>query len=350
MMRTIIKYTILSFILFIGCDIDKSPLSNNDNVVPMQLTSSGHDCESFWSPDGNHIAFLTSKNTFNPLASGVFFELWVMNKDGSNQRPLFNRDALPGETIHVKSVTWCLDSYNIVIEINISQRSEIWRVDLDNNKIRLTSINEKAFHPICAPNLTQIAFLIRGTTLFYNSYWIDTNFLYISNLNGSEKKLLVDGPVEIFAWKNDSKSIIYSQYDLKNENFEIWEASIDGLSKKQISNSIESEYEPSFSFDGNHIAFHANHSVFITSSNNFQPKLLLEGAVRPRWIPNKNLLYVINEEEKGGGYFWARASIVNMEGKIIKTLNPDHVQNVDFSPDGKYLVYAKNGNLWMEKF
>jgi len=165
-----------------------------------------------------------------------------------------------------------------------------------------------------------------------------------------KKKLLVDGPVERFAWKNDSKSIIYSQYDLKNENFEIWEASIDGLSKKQISNSIESEYEPSFSFDGNHIAFHANHSVFITSSNNFQPKLLLEGAVRPRWIPKKNLLYVINEEEKGGGYFWARASIVNMEGKIIKTLNPDHVQNVDFSPDGKYLVYAKNGNLWMEKF
>jgi Tol biopolymer transport system component len=41
-----------------------------------------------WSPDGTQIAFLTDR-------TGQW-EIWVMNADGSNQRPLFSADILAG--------------------------------------------------------------------------------------------------------------------------------------------------------------------------------------------------------------------------------------------------------------
>jgi Tol biopolymer transport system component len=49
-----------------------------------------------WSPDGQSIAFLTDRN--GP------WEIWVMNADGSNQRPMFPNGALAGLTIQYHNV------------------------------------------------------------------------------------------------------------------------------------------------------------------------------------------------------------------------------------------------------
>ncbi len=49
-----------------------------------------------WSPDGSQIAFLTDRN--GP------WEIWVMNADGSNQRPLFPAGALGGVTLQYHNV------------------------------------------------------------------------------------------------------------------------------------------------------------------------------------------------------------------------------------------------------
>jgi Tol biopolymer transport system component len=38
-----------------------------------------------WSPDGQQIAFMTDR-------SGKW-EIWIMNADGSNQRPMFSNGA-----------------------------------------------------------------------------------------------------------------------------------------------------------------------------------------------------------------------------------------------------------------
>jgi dipeptidyl aminopeptidase/acylaminoacyl peptidase len=41
-----------------------------------------------WSPDGSQIAFVTDRSGRYP--EGIIWEIWVMNADGSNQRPLFS--------------------------------------------------------------------------------------------------------------------------------------------------------------------------------------------------------------------------------------------------------------------
>ncbi len=49
-----------------------------------------------WSPDGSQIAFLTDRNGL--------WEIWIMNADGSNQRPLISAETLAGLTLQYNGV------------------------------------------------------------------------------------------------------------------------------------------------------------------------------------------------------------------------------------------------------
>ena len=79
-------FTIL-LLMIISCE-NNSPLTLDEMNFPQQLTSAGHDLESYWSPNMEYIAFLTLRNTYDPTVAAVRFELWIMNYDGSDQRPL----------------------------------------------------------------------------------------------------------------------------------------------------------------------------------------------------------------------------------------------------------------------
>jgi TolB protein len=41
-----------------------------------------------WSPDGQHVVFLSNRDLDDPNEGTEFWNVWVMNADGSNQRPL----------------------------------------------------------------------------------------------------------------------------------------------------------------------------------------------------------------------------------------------------------------------
>ncbi|MCB0209770.1 MAG: SH3 domain-containing protein [Anaerolineae bacterium] len=74
--------------------------------VPVQADSDGelwNDVSPTWSPDGSLIAFLTDRN--GP------WEIWLMNADGSNQRPMFSdeiNDALniTYEFVDEHAISW----------------------------------------------------------------------------------------------------------------------------------------------------------------------------------------------------------------------------------------------------
>jgi hypothetical protein len=68
-----------------------------------------HNVSPAWSPDGRHIAFFTDRNS-EPGSSELKWELYVMNADGSDQRPMFETalDGLPIEYGFVaeRMVSW----------------------------------------------------------------------------------------------------------------------------------------------------------------------------------------------------------------------------------------------------
>ena len=55
-----------------------------------------------WSPDGSKIAFLTDRTGQYP--EGTMWEIWVMNANGSNQRPMFSNGALDGIDLNYAGV------------------------------------------------------------------------------------------------------------------------------------------------------------------------------------------------------------------------------------------------------
>jgi Tol biopolymer transport system component len=62
-----------------------------EQMVNGEMPQSWNNTAPTWSPDGSQIAFLTDR-------TGQW-EIWVMDADGSNQRPLVSAEALDGVTL-----------------------------------------------------------------------------------------------------------------------------------------------------------------------------------------------------------------------------------------------------------
>ncbi len=62
-----------------------------EQMINGQMPQSWNNVAPVWSPDGSQIAFLTDRNGQ--------WEIWVMNTDGSNERPLVSTEALGGVAI-----------------------------------------------------------------------------------------------------------------------------------------------------------------------------------------------------------------------------------------------------------
>ena len=351
-MKTVIRIVVgllvvcIFILIIISCTNDKFLTSSDEIEFPKQLTSSGKDFISYYSPNGEYIAFLSTRNTYNPNVAEVIFELWLMKSDGSNQHPIILTNDLHEKWITVNNVSWFKDSNDMLVQIRTPMGNEIWRVALDGNKTKLSSTKDCAEQPKYSPDGLKIAFLIQGPNPKQGP---PVYKLYISNIDFSEPVLVEKGLIQNFEWKSDSNELIYSLYDQPNENYELWKYSINEMAKWQFSNTSVSEEYPSYSSDGKYIAYLVQKTAYITPSDAFQPKKVLDNTCIPKWIPKRNLLLILSEQTLDNKSFWAESWIVDIKGNIIKKIAEGKSTSVNFSSDGNDFVYLLNGNLWIDK-
>jgi Tol biopolymer transport system component len=135
-----------------------------------------------WSPDGRHIAFVSTRDHGDVYKS----EIYVMNKDGSNQTRL-TRDGLRIDTM-MAPISYSPDGNYILYsrKVDESGTSDIFRVRADgSDQLRLTNTKKSRF-PAWSPNSHQIA---------YTSFEGDKNeknSIYIVDVDGSNQRLLTD--------------------------------------------------------------------------------------------------------------------------------------------------------------
>jgi len=336
--KTAMGALLLLSLLSSVCNTDTTPLAIDVGELPRQLTTSGRDFAPFWPPDGRWIAFLTSRNTYNPVASAICNELWIMDLNGRDQRSLVTLAYIgPAGYRTVDAVSWFPDSKCMLICVYAHDRlqsSSIWIVTVGGSKIQLTSENDYAQDPACAPDGSKIAFIVQGPNLPRGSPIFR---LYVANPDGSSPVLIETGLIDTYSWKRDSRSLIYSFWDSEDRNWDIWQSSIDGTSKTRITQTLVNETYPSWSYDGTQITFSIEDSVFVTPADDFQPRRAMTGARTPQWIPVRNLPVV--------GHW-----VVDLFGNVIlKISEGPHWGSVSFSLRGDLFVYSLDGNIWMDR-
>lgn len=331
----------------LSCEKIESPSLDEMNF-PQQLTSSGYEWESYWSPNMEYIAFLTLRNTYDPTVAAVRFELWIMNYDGSDQRPLILINDIYEGSIRIRSISWSKDSQEMLVRIQTPMGgSEVWILSVDGSKSRLSSTDDWTGQPIHSPDGFKIAYSVQGPQLPNGSPFYS---LFVSNPDFSEPVLIDTGLISDFAWKNNSTELIYGLYDWENVNFEFWTSSETGNEKSQFTNTPVSEEAPCCSTDGKYFAYSVGDSVYITPFDNFQINKVFDNGRNPKWVPNSNLLLISSEQTLDIESFCTESWIIDLEGNIIKKIEEGKTSIVSLSPNGKYFVYTFNGNLWIDKF
>lgn len=324
-------------------------LKDMQNNLPQrkQLTSTGLDNACFWAPNGKFIAFLSARKTYNPNASLRLSELWIMDKDGSNQRPLISVDELY-KTTDVRNISWSPNSEDMLVHFYVHSspnKSEIWRITPRGDKVKLSSTNDWAERPCYSPDGKKIAFVIQGPNPSEGS---PLYRLYVSHIDFSDIRLIEKGLIGDYEWENDSQGLIYSLYDRSEKNFDLWASSLDGTDKSRISATPENEETLSCSYDGNYIAYSDYHAVYITTTKEFKPIQIRRNARLPQWIPNRRLIFFRNEKTLAKNKFVTESCIADIQGNVIIKIAKGKASDVAFSAKGDYFVYSEDGNIWID--
>lgn len=241
--------------------------------------------QAIWSPDGKTIVyrFLNKEN----------FDIWLMNADGKNKRPL-----IEAPKSDEKTPAYSADGKEVIFFSNRDDNKwSIYSIDLETKKIeRLTSGPFKDKHPQFTPDGRKIVF----------------------HSNRSKYRI------------RDAK------YSRKTNVFEIFSLDLEQGKFRQLIKARDKRFpdlvrdlrHPFVSPDGRFVVFHANLYALLISEN--------EG----------NQQEMRDYERVGRDIF-----IVSIDGEKIVNLteNDDRVfKHPSWSPDGRglYFVYKKRNKAW----
>jgi len=208
-----------------------------------QLTSdAANDLRPFWSPDGSQIVFFSNRTGS--------YKIWVMNADGSSQRPLTQG------TSDDRRPSWSPDGKWIVFDSDRSSEREIWVVSADGGEpIQVTHDSALDNFPSWSPDGKYIAYY------GYQDGKLDLWVVNVQNLLqggqasqpqrvtdtiADEKKGQCTFACHTPAWSPDSRQIAYA----RNNNTEVWVVGMNGSSSHQIIAQGPREHFPWWTADG----------------------------------------------------------------------------------------------------
>ncbi len=163
-------------------------LSPNDGgrTVLTGARSGGANDTPAWSPDGQHLAFVSSRDHRDTGHSERASEIYVMNADGSAQRRLtFNG-------VPLSSPSWSSDGRTLVFSRDTPSRTgglgrlELWTVDVTTGAERRLTVGPYDLAPTWSPDGSRVAFdrvTLDRKTGFHSA-------IYTISADGSAPKLL----------------------------------------------------------------------------------------------------------------------------------------------------------------
>lgn len=204
--------------------------------VTVLTDSAGDDTTPAWSPDGEHIVFVSTRDGNR--------EIYVMDADGHNQINLTNHPAddwMPA---------WSPDGERIAF---VSYRAGNWEIYVmgadGSNVTRLTEERADDWAPSWSPDGAELAFCSTR----------DGNWeIYVMDSSGSLPLRLTEHPENDLApvWSPDGQWIAFES--TRDGNAEIYVMDRNGEQVRNLSNTpMADDHGPSWSPDGDRIVFYS---------------------------------------------------------------------------------------------
>jgi Tol biopolymer transport system component len=205
--------------------------------------------------DGTHKSRLTTKNflddhpTWSPDGSSITFEsnrqpggVWIMNADGSNQRPLVVYPGFSGAS----ELHWSPDGRSIAFVAFVDEVLVIMVADADGSHARRLTTNPKGeLWPSWSPDGTQIAFMAISDSLVYS--------IFIVRADGSAQRQLTYGLDEQPEWSPDGTRIAFTNLN-DNNTSQIFVVQADGSHRRALTIG-DVNADPAWSPDGRQLAY-----------------------------------------------------------------------------------------------
>jgi Tol biopolymer transport system component len=173
-----------------------------------------------WSPDGRRIAFATDRN-----APEEGDEIYVMNADGSAQRPVTRNlhstdDAWP---------SWAPDGKRIVFARETPGAAAIYVVNADSTGLRRLTRDKQALD-------TQPAWSPDGKQIVYESdIFMLPGQIFVMRADGTQRRQLTDPTVGASSrpsWSSDGRQIVFMASRARHTA--VWTMRADGTRQKQL--------------------------------------------------------------------------------------------------------------------
>jgi len=257
---------------------------NSDGSDVQRLTtfaaSGGAACCGFWSPDGLQLVFAAQP------AGAPTYQLWMMNADGTNQRPLLN-----DPNAYDQEPSFSPDGSQIIFtRFNAAFQGAIYRIQSDGTGLtaladfsRDTDISD--FDPVYSPDGETIAFdsSLRGGLIYA---------VFLMNPDGSHIRPASPPWLEAWMpdWSPDGAQMTFSTRNFYPPNTvtkQIWTMATDaddaGLEQITFPGS-SNDIAPVWSPQGDAIAFErdsadgSTFSIYVRSLDGSGEQMVFQGA------------------------------------------------------------------------
>lgn len=309
-------------------------------VPPVKLTTEGSNFRPRWTPDGQRLAFLSTRG------EGNIAQVWSMKPDGTEAH----------EILHISSPADGLllspDGKKLLITADRYP-------DCSDDACNKTRAEAEAKSKVKARSYTSL--LYRHWTEFQGK---TRRHLLIADIDGTNLKDLTPGNRDVppfslggpddYAFSPDTKEICYSSNadpDLAlSTNSDLFLVPATGGEAKKITTNPGADASPVYSPDGKYIAYRsqarAGYESDLWRLNLYEratarQRLLADSIDRPvesvTWHPDsQRVFYTLEDRGRGSVNLIA---IAGGGSKGILTGNA-HFDDVQFTPDGKTLIYT----------